>query len=56
MDSKREIYNLIPQQYYPKTDFIKEKIPFEEAWKMVEDGLITDAISVAAFQKVKWML
>ncbi len=35
---------------------IIKKIPFEEAWKMVEDGLITDAISVAAFQKVKWML
>ena len=35
---------------------IIKKIPFEEAWKMVEDGLITDAMSVAAFQKVKWML
>lgn len=30
MDSKIEIYNLIPQKYYPITQFIKEKIPFEE--------------------------
>jgi len=33
-----------------------KKIPFEEAWQMMEDGLITDAMSVAAIQKVKWML
>src|SRR5687768_1963062 len=32
------------------------KLPFEEAWRMVEEGLITDAMSVAAIQKVKWML
>ena len=30
MDSKREIYDLIPQQFYPKTKFIKEKQAFEE--------------------------
>lgn len=35
---------------------IIKKIPFEEAWKMVEDGLVTDAMSVAAIQKVNWML
>ena len=35
---------------------IVKKIPFEEAWQMTEDGLITDAMSVAAIQKVKWML
>ena len=29
MDSKKEIYDLIPQYYYPKTEFIKEKIDFE---------------------------
>lgn len=29
MDSKIEIYDLIPQQYYPTTRFIKEKAPFE---------------------------
>ena len=36
MDNKREIYNLIPQKYYPKTDFIKEAIPFEEVIKVLE--------------------
>ncbi len=30
-----------------------KKLPFEEAWQMVEKGLITDAMSVAAIQKVK---
>ncbi len=30
MDSKKEIYDLIPQYYYPKTTFVKEKIPFNE--------------------------
>jgi 8-oxo-dGTP pyrophosphatase MutT (NUDIX family) len=33
-----------------------KKIPFDEAWQMIEDGRITDAMSVAAIQKVKWML
>jgi 8-oxo-dGTP pyrophosphatase MutT (NUDIX family) len=33
-----------------------KKLPFEEAWQMTEKGLITDAISVAAIQKVKLML
>lgn len=32
-----------------------KRIPFEEAWQMVENGSITDAMSVAAIQKVKWM-
>jgi 8-oxo-dGTP pyrophosphatase MutT (NUDIX family) len=35
---------------------IVKKIPFEEAWQMTESGKITDAMSVAAIQKVKWML
>jgi 8-oxo-dGTP pyrophosphatase MutT (NUDIX family) len=35
---------------------IVKKLHFEEAWQMVEDGIITDAMSVAAIQKVKWML
>ena len=35
---------------------VVRKLPFEEAWRMVEEGLITDAMSVAAIQKVKWML
>jgi 8-oxo-dGTP pyrophosphatase MutT (NUDIX family) len=33
-----------------------KKIPFDEAYTMVEDGVITDSISVAAIQKVKLML
>lgn len=32
------------------------KLPFEEAYQMVESGTITDAISVAAIQKVKLMI
>ena len=35
---------------------IIKKLPFEEAWRMTEQGLITDAMSVAAIQKIKWML
>ena len=35
---------------------VLKKLPFEEAWQMMEDGKITDAMSVAAIQKVKWML
>jgi hypothetical protein len=30
MDSKKEIYDLIPPQFYPKTDFVKEQLPFDE--------------------------
>lgn len=33
-----------------------KKLPFEEAYAMVENGLITDSMSVAAIQKVKLML
>ncbi|MGV3697262.1 D-alanine--D-alanine ligase [Flavobacterium sp.] len=36
MESKMQIYNLIPQRYYPKTNLVKEKIPFEEV-----EGLVT---------------
>lgn len=32
------------------------KLPFEEAYSLVEDGTITDSISVAAIMKVKMML
>jgi len=35
---------------------IVKKITFEEAWRMTEAGLITDAMSIAAIHKVKWML
>lgn len=37
-------------------DLIVKKIPFEEALKMVHDGVITDAMSVAAILKVKLMM
>ena len=30
MDSKIEIYDLIPQHFYPTTKFVKEKLPFDE--------------------------
>ncbi len=33
-----------------------KKIPFEKAYQMVEEGLITDSMSVAAILKVKLML
>jgi len=32
------------------------KLPFEEAYHMVEQGMITDAISVAAIQKLRLMI
>jgi 8-oxo-dGTP pyrophosphatase MutT (NUDIX family) len=37
-------------------DLVIRKLPFEEAYQMVEDGTITDSISVAAIIKVKLML
>ncbi len=33
-----------------------KRLPFEEAYRMVEDGEIVDAISIAAIQKVKIMI
>ena len=38
MESKKAIYNLIPQQYYPKTELIKEGTSLEQIMKMVEDS------------------
>jgi 8-oxo-dGTP pyrophosphatase MutT (NUDIX family) len=35
---------------------VVKKVHFEEAYQMVEKGVITDAMSVAAIQKVKLML
>jgi len=35
MDSKIEIYNLIPKQFYPKTQFIKENLTFDEVKKIL---------------------
>ncbi|WP_333666545.1 D-alanine--D-alanine ligase [Flavobacterium sp.] len=40
MDSKIEIYDLIPQQFYPKTKLVKEKIPFDEVVLLLENSRI----------------
>jgi 8-oxo-dGTP pyrophosphatase MutT (NUDIX family) len=37
-------------------ELMVKKMPFEEAYHMVEEGRITDAMSVAAIQKIKLML
>lgn len=40
MESKKEIYDLIPQQYYPKTELIKEGTAVENVIKTVESAAI----------------
>jgi 8-oxo-dGTP pyrophosphatase MutT (NUDIX family) len=35
---------------------VVKKVPFDDAYKMVEDGIITDSIAVAAILKVKILL
>ena len=35
---------------------VVKKIPFEEAYQMVNDGIITDSVAVAAILKVKILL
>ena len=40
MDSKIEIYDLIPPQFYPKTDFVKEQLPFEEVESILSHSKI----------------
>lgn len=40
MDSKIEIYGLIPQQFYPKTKLVKEKILFDEVEALLEKSKI----------------
>jgi 8-oxo-dGTP pyrophosphatase MutT (NUDIX family) len=37
-------------------ELVIRKLPFEEAYQMVEKGIITDSISVAAILKVKLLL
>ena len=37
-------------------DIIVKKIPFEEAYQMMNEGKITDSVSVMAIQKVKLMM
>lgn len=48
------------EQHQPQPEETEQlsikKMPFEEVWQMTQEGLITDAMSVAAIQKVKWML
>lgn len=39
-ESKKEIYDIIPQQYYPKTELIPEKINFEDVVSMLENSKI----------------
>nr|WP_315165885.1 D-alanine--D-alanine ligase [uncultured Flavobacterium sp.] len=41
MESKKKIYDLIPQQYYPKTILIKEATSFEIVLKTIEDSNIS---------------
>lgn len=36
MESKMQIYSLIPQQYYPKTGLISEGMPFEQVLEKVK--------------------
>ena len=37
-ESKKEIYDLIPQQYYPKTELIREKIQFVKVISILENS------------------
>jgi hypothetical protein len=38
MESKMEIYNLIPQQFYPETKFVKEKISFNQVETILKNS------------------
>lgn len=39
-ESKKEIYDIIPQQYYPKTDLIHENVDFEKVKEVLEKSQI----------------
>lgn len=39
-ESKKEIYDLIPPQYYPKTELVKRKIPFDDVIQIVKNSQI----------------
>ncbi len=39
-ESKKAIYDLIPEQYYPKTELVKEKQPFETVLSLLEQSQI----------------
>ena len=49
---KLEQHTAMPEE---TEQLVVKKVPFEEVWQMTEKGLITDAISVAAIQKIKLM-
>mgnify|MGYP003575796901 CR=1 FL=1 len=38
MESKKEIYDLIPQQYYPKTELIKESSSYEKVLDVIHES------------------
>ncbi len=40
MDSKREIYDLIPKQFYPKTTFVEEKLALEKVMTILDKSKI----------------
>ena len=40
MESKKAIYDLIPQRYYPKTEFIKEGTSLEEIEEIIDEAEI----------------
>ncbi|UPT69566.1 MAG: D-alanine--D-alanine ligase [Flavobacterium sp. JAD_PAG50586_2] len=40
MESKMEIYDLIPQKFYPETKLVKEKSPFDEVEGILKDSNI----------------
>ena len=51
----RELEQHNPQPEETEQLIIK-KLPFDEAYKMVEDGTITDSITVAAILKIKLLM
>jgi 8-oxo-dGTP pyrophosphatase MutT (NUDIX family) len=50
--------NLRQEESMPEDteDLVVKKLPFEEAYQMVEKGIITDSLAVAAILKVKILL
>ncbi len=38
MESKKKIYDLIPQEYYPRTFFVKAGTPANEVWQKIKDA------------------
>jgi 8-oxo-dGTP pyrophosphatase MutT (NUDIX family) len=50
---KLEQHDAMPEE---TEQLVVKKLPLEEAFQMIEKGLITDAMSVAAIQKAKIMI